>query len=180
MAIGGIIFQFASIYDGCDGEISKLKLSSSKFGEWLDTICDNITYVAFIVGVVVGAYRQGFEHIVPIGFLTVFGVGMTLGTMYLYLAKFTNSGSLVTVQKDLARDMEIQDQSFFIRMLGKIKFMMKRDFFALFFMTLCLLNKLDWILILAVIGSNLTWIVLMTMKRELAPAKAELPENSQI
>jgi CDP-L-myo-inositol myo-inositolphosphotransferase len=180
VALGGIIFQFASIYDGCDGEISKLKLSSSKFGEWLDTICDNITYVAFIVGVVVGAYRQGFEHIVPIGFLTVFGVGMTLGTMYLYLAKFTNSGSLVTVQKDLARDMEIQEQGFFIRMLGKIKFMMKRDFFALFFMTLCLLNRLDWILILAVIGSNLTWIVLLTMKRELAPAKAELPENSQI
>lgn len=180
VALGGILFKFASIYDGCDGEISKLKLSSSKFGEWLDTICDNITYVAFIVGVVVGAYRQGFEHIVPIGFLTVFGVGMTLGTMYLYLAKFTNSGSLVTVQKDLARDMEIQDQSFFIRMIGKIKFMMKRDFFALFFMTLCLLNKLDWILILAVIGSNLTWIVLMTMKRELAPAKAEIPENSQI
>lgn len=180
VALGGILFKFASIYDGCDGEISKLKLSSSKFGEWLDTICDNITYLAFVIGVVVGVYRQGYEHIVPIGILTVFGVGMTLGTMYLYLAKFTNSGSLVTVQKDLARDMETQEQSFFIRMVGKIKFMMKRDFFALFFMVLCLFNKLDWILMLAAVGSNLTWIVLMTMKRELAPAKAELPENSQI
>jgi hypothetical protein len=76
--------------------------------------------------------------------------------------------------------MEIEGQSFFVRMIGKVKFMMKRDFFALFFMVLCLFNKLDWILMFAAAGSNLTWIVLLTMKREFVPAKAGLTEKSQI
>jgi 1L-myo-inositol 1-phosphate cytidylyltransferase / CDP-L-myo-inositol myo-inositolphosphotransferase len=174
VAIGGLVFQFASIYDGCDGEVAKLKLASSKFGEWLDTVVDNVTYLIFFIGVIVGATRQGYAYILPIGILTVFGVTMCLSTMYLYLARFTNSGSLVTVQNDLTKDLEVEGQSLFIRMVTKIKFMMKRDFFALLFMTFCLFNRLDGILILSAIGSNLTWIVFLTMKREFAPAKGGL------
>ncbi len=180
VALGGLVFQFASIYDGCDGEVAKLKMASTKFGEWLDTICDNITYLAFMVGLVVGAYRQGFEYVIPLGVLTVFGILMTLTTMYFYLVRFTNSGSLVTIQKDLTRDLEAHDQNLFVRFVTKIKFMMKRDFFALFFMVLCLFNRLDSILILAAIGSNLTWIVFLTLKREfIQPTRsnAELTHN---
>ncbi len=176
VALGGVIFQFASIYDGCDGEIAKLKFSSSRFGEWLDTVCDNITYVAFFVGVVVGLSRQGSAHLVPIGLLMAFGILMTLGSMYLYLLRNTDSGSLVTVQKDIAFNLEAGEQNLLIRLLTKIKFMMKRDFFALFFMVLCLLNRLDWIVLLAAIGANLTWIVFLTMRREVATAK--VPEIS--
>jgi CDP-L-myo-inositol myo-inositolphosphotransferase len=179
IAVGGLIFQFASIYDGCDGEIAKLKLASSRLGEWLDTVCDNITYVAFFAGVVAGLYRQGEASLMPLGFLMGFGILMTLGSMYLHLARNTNSGSLVAVQKDITNGLETGEQSLPIRILGKLKFMMKRDFFALFFMVLCLLNKLDWILILAAVGANLTWILFLSMKRDvaLAGAKAELPRN---
>lgn len=177
VALGGLIFQFASIYDGCDGEIAKLKLASSKLGEWLDTVCDNITYVAFFLGVAAGVHRQGLTTLAPVGFLMGFGILMTLGSMYFHLARNTNSGSLVTVQKDIASGLETGEQGFLIRAVGRLKFMMKRDFFALFFMALCLMNRLDWILILAAVGANLTWIVFLSVKRDLAPAtvKAEIP-----
>lgn len=178
VALGGILFQFASIYDGCDGEMAKLKFSSSKFGEWLDTVCDNITYLAFFIGVFMGVFRQGNTHLVPLGIFMAFGVLMALGTMYFYLARYTNSGSLVTVQKDLSRDMEGVEQNTLIYLLGKLKFLIKRDFFALFFMVLCLANQLEWILILTALGSNVAWIVLLTMKREfIAEPKAELSQN---
>jgi len=39
-ALAGIIIQFASIIDGCDGEIARLKFLSSPYGAWLDTILD--------------------------------------------------------------------------------------------------------------------------------------------
>ena len=176
VALGGIVFQFASIYDGCDGEMAKLRFSSSKFGEWLDTICDNITYVAFFAGVFVGVFRQGHTNLAPLGLLMAFGVLMALGTMYFYLVRYTNSGSLVTVQKDLSRDMEGVDQNGLVYLLGKMKFLIKRDFFALFFMILCLANQLEWILILTALSSNVAWIVLVTMKREFVAEepKAEL------
>lgn len=179
VAVGGLLFQFASIYDGCDGEISKLKLSSSKFGEWLDTVCDNITYLAFLAGAILGVYRQGHDSYMSLGLLSAFGVVMALSTMYLYLARFTNSGSLVTVQRDLSRDLETAAPNVFLRSLGKIKFMVKRDFFAVLFMILCLMNKLEWVLILTALGSNLAWIVILTMKREFAPAEEPKPELSR-
>lgn len=179
IALGGALFQFASIYDGCDGEVAKLKLASSKLGEWLDTVCDNITYVAFFVGVVAGLYRQGESALMPVGFLMGFGILMTLGSMYLHLARHTNSGSLVTIQKDIVSELETGEQGFIIRALGKLNFLMKRDFFALFFMVLCFFNKLDWILVSSAIGVNLTWIVFLSMKRDMEPAgaKAELPRH---
>jgi CDP-L-myo-inositol myo-inositolphosphotransferase len=171
VAVGGLLFQFASIYDGCDGEVAKLKMATSKFGEWLDTVCDNVVYIAFFTGVVIGLYRQNFVFVLPLALATACGVLMTLGGMYFYLLKFTDSGSLVTVQKELSQDLADHEQNLSLRIIGKIKFMMKRDFFALFFMVLCFFNRLDWILVLAAIGANLTWIVLLTVKREFSPMK---------
>lgn len=177
VALGGILFQFASIYDGCDGEVAKLKLASSKLGEWLDTVCDNITYVVFFAGAMVGLSRQGYPSVMSLGIFSGFGVLMTLGSMYLYLIRNTDSGSLVTVERDAMRDMEAVEQNGFIRALGKLKFLAKRDFFALFFMALCLVDRLEWILILTAIGSNLMWIMVLTMKRDYIQAKAQLSRN---
>jgi len=59
MIAGGFLFWFASIADGVDGEVARLTLSESHFGEQLDTGVDQATYVAGLVGVFVGWWRQG-------------------------------------------------------------------------------------------------------------------------
>lgn len=166
VALGGILFNLSSILDGCDGEMSKLKMSQSKTGEWLDTLGDNLTYLSFFIGVMVGAYRQTHSHWVLLeSYAVSFGIAMTLGVMFYYLLRYTNSGSLVTVQKDLIEE-EKKGKSIWT-WLGKIKFMMKRDFFAMFFMGLCLLNQLGLILHLSLIGANLTWMLVLAYKKEI-------------
>ncbi len=45
--IGGLLIQFSSIVDGCDGEIARLKFMESKYGAWLDGILDR--YADFII-----------------------------------------------------------------------------------------------------------------------------------
>lgn len=37
---GGLLAQFASIVDGCDGEIARLKFQGSAYGGWLDAVLD--------------------------------------------------------------------------------------------------------------------------------------------
>ena len=37
---GAILAQFASILDGCDGEIARLKFQASKYGAWFDAVLD--------------------------------------------------------------------------------------------------------------------------------------------
>jgi len=46
----GAVIQVSSCYfDCCDGEIARLKLMSSKFGAWLDTIVDELSTVGYMV-----------------------------------------------------------------------------------------------------------------------------------
>lgn len=59
MVAGGALFWFASIADGIDGEVARLTLSESRFGEQLDTGVDQLTYLAGLAGVVTGWWRQG-------------------------------------------------------------------------------------------------------------------------
>ncbi len=175
VALGGILFQLSSIIDCTDGEVAKLKYSWSKKGQWIDTICDNLSYFAFLIGALFGVVNQGtFAHPGLLAVIMFGGVITTLGVMFYYLIRHTDSGSLVTVAKELVHDLEGETQYWPIRLLMKIKFVMKRDFFAFFFMFLCLINQLEWILVLTALGANFTWIVLVTVKREFATQKAPL------
>ncbi len=40
LLLGGILTQFSSIIDGCDGEIARLKFLKSDFGGWFDAVLD--------------------------------------------------------------------------------------------------------------------------------------------
>ena len=56
--IGAVLSVWASILDGCDGEVARLKLQASDFGCWLDTICDYLYYIFIFVGMTVGLVRS--------------------------------------------------------------------------------------------------------------------------
>jgi len=56
---GTALFWFASIADGIDGEMARLTLSESAYGEQLDTAVDHVTYLFAGAGVMVGWWRQG-------------------------------------------------------------------------------------------------------------------------
>lgn len=59
MVAGGFLFWFASIADGIDGEVARLTLSESRFGEQLDTGVDQLTHLSGLIGVLMGWWRQG-------------------------------------------------------------------------------------------------------------------------
>jgi len=59
MIAGAGLFWFASIADGIDGEMARLTLSESSFGEQLDTGVDQATYLFGLGGAILGWYRQG-------------------------------------------------------------------------------------------------------------------------
>lgn len=50
MLLGGVMLQLSSVLDGVDGEIARIKLKMSFSGEWFDSICDDITNIAFMAG----------------------------------------------------------------------------------------------------------------------------------
>ena len=71
MIAGGFLFWFASIADGVDGEVARLTLTESRFGEQLDTGVDQLTHLSGLIGVLIGWWRQGIG---PGGLLLAMGV----------------------------------------------------------------------------------------------------------
>src|SRR5260370_35192307 len=54
--VGAFLCLFASIMDGCDGEVARLKLQESDFGCWLETMCDYAFYLFLLVGMAIGRW----------------------------------------------------------------------------------------------------------------------------
>lgn len=162
---GAFLFHFSSLLDGCDGEMARLTMRESRFGEWLDTITDNLTYLCFFIGVSVGLYRMEDPYLWIGGPLLLIGVSLTLGVMFYFLVSYTTSGSLTALQLHFAK---LGQTNFFYRFLKKINFLVKRDFFAFFFLICAFFGRLDFILWSAAIGANLMWLVLLHY-RFLAP-----------
>ena len=56
--LAAVLSVWASILDGCDGEVARLKLQESDFGCWLETICDNLYYLFIFSGMAIGLVRR--------------------------------------------------------------------------------------------------------------------------
>ena len=65
----GVLIQTASILDGCDGEIARIKLLQSPQGAWLDTVLDRYSDLAIGLAVTFAAsHLDGAAWIWPAGF----------------------------------------------------------------------------------------------------------------
>lgn len=70
--LGGLLIQFLSILDGCDGEIARLKLLKTKWGAFFDTIIDRYVDIIIIFGMIYGYWSiTRNETIWVIGFFVV-------------------------------------------------------------------------------------------------------------
>lgn len=56
--LGGVAAQLASILDGVDGEIARLKFRSSRYGGYLDSILDRYADATILLGMSWLSYRQ--------------------------------------------------------------------------------------------------------------------------
>jgi len=74
LALGGLIAQFASIIDGCDGEVARLKLSESKSGGWFDAVLDRYADAFLLFGLTWHAFSVNNTYLsLVIGFAAIVG-----------------------------------------------------------------------------------------------------------
>ncbi len=74
LAIGGVLAQLASIIDGCDGEIARLKHSKSEFGGWFDAVLDRYADAVLLFGLMWHEFAAtGTNLSVVLGFAAIVG-----------------------------------------------------------------------------------------------------------
>jgi 1L-myo-inositol 1-phosphate cytidylyltransferase / CDP-L-myo-inositol myo-inositolphosphotransferase len=139
LAMGGVLFQIASILDGVDGEVARAKLLHSKAGEWLDTVCDDMTNAVFILGVTWGLHRMTLSpYWLAVGLASLAVYGVTLLVMYGNLIVSRRKPSLLAFQEEIRkadyRPGRIK------AWLVKLQPFIKRDFYGYAFMLCALLG----------------------------------------
>ncbi len=74
LLLGGLMAQFASIVDGCDGEVARLKHQCSAYGGWFDAVLDRYADAFLLFGLTWHAYAGRMDSfILLIGFMAIIG-----------------------------------------------------------------------------------------------------------
>ena len=74
LLLGGLLAQFASIIDGCDGEVARLKFQGSHYGGWLDAVLDRYADAFLLFGLTWHAYSFKMDgFVLLVGFLAIIG-----------------------------------------------------------------------------------------------------------
>jgi phosphatidylglycerophosphate synthase len=84
IALGGILLQVSSIIDGVDGELARMRLTSSHSGEWFDTICDDVINLSFLSGLGYATWSASGEQWIAYYTAGVVAISLT-GVTQLYL-----------------------------------------------------------------------------------------------
>ena len=160
--IAALLFQLTSIIDGSDGEVAKLTWTMSPQGAWIDTLCDQLSYLMFFVALPIGLYNSPAEEtyafMIPaleretflvLGGATLIAFVLMFLLMARYVRRVRGEGSMLQILKDIeASAREPGLNALLCRLVSKLAFIFRRDFFAFAAMIMLILNlagALMWI-----------------------------------
>lgn len=93
--VAGLLAQICSIFDGCDGEVARLKFQDTSYGGWFDAVLDRYADAAIILGMIYGYWALGgYMLIWIVGSIALIGTFMnsyTAGRYDTFLKKKTKT-----------------------------------------------------------------------------------------
>jgi phosphatidylglycerophosphate synthase len=164
--IGALLSLAASILDGCDGEIARLKYQESALGCWIETFGDYSYYLAIFVGLTIGAIRQtGWEIFYWLGAIALTGTLLSFGLL-IYLRNRITAGQPEKLH-DIAKTRFKAVPSRWSKIVWRLSFVATRAAMPYGIMALALVNALPLVVILAAVGANIYWLSLVLKLRHL-------------
>jgi phosphatidylglycerophosphate synthase len=126
VAVGAVLFHAASVFDGVDGEIARVKFQATKFGALLDSILDHIVMVAWILAIGYVIYWRGGSFFYPIlGYVVFFCTAVGSAMVNYEQVVKTRSGQPMEVEWDFEKE-EHKDK-LISKVINSIRFFVSRD-----------------------------------------------------
>jgi phosphatidylglycerophosphate synthase len=170
-ALGGFLSLAASVLDGCDGEIARLKYQESALGCWIETFGDYSYYIAIFVGLTVGAVRiTGWPIFYWLGALALAGTLIAFALL-IYLRSRITAGQPEKLHT-IAKARFKAEPSWWSRIVWRISFVATRSAMPYGIFALSLVGLLPLVVVLAAIGSNTYWVSLVLKLRHLLGERA--------
>ena len=135
--IGALVLQMATILDRCDGEVARITLKESKFGQWFDTALDQLSYFSMFIGIATCLNNPSFFPLTNINILikqfsiiNIILYIIFITTVLFFMIRRTSNGSLAYYPGEVDKRVPIQERSLFYRLISKYRFLLKREFFS--------------------------------------------------
>jgi phosphatidylglycerophosphate synthase len=166
LVVAAFCFHSQSVLDGCDGEMSRITFRTSKTGEWMDTIGDDLTNYGFFAGAGVGIYRATSNPLFLWAGLFVVLCGIiTSSIQYSYLIKI-GSGDLLKYPLGVGNAPGADfEKGAIAKFIDSISPLFKRDTFVFLTFLSALVGLLPVMLIIFAFGA--LSIVIATLKAEI-------------
>jgi uncharacterized protein (TIRG00374 family) len=170
--LGALLCLFASILDGCDGEVARMKLLESDFGCWLETVCDYVFYLFLLVGMTVGQWRSSGSK----SYLAWGGV-LLFGALASFLAVGWQRRRLATGRPEQLlgiwqSHVESRSSNPLMHAARHLEFIVRRCFFPYALVVFAFLGIMKLAFILSVVGANLVWPIALYSTWSFAGAQA--------
>jgi phosphatidylglycerophosphate synthase len=174
MLTGAILSWFASVLDGCDGEVARLKLQESDFGCWLETVCDYLYYLFIFAGMTIGLVRSsGNRTYLLWGGLLVFGAIASMLTVGLQRQRLTG-GRPEQYLGMWQKQADSRSSNPFMFLGRHTEFIIRRCFLPYVFLFFALFSVMNWLLIAGAVGANLVWMIALYSCLTFVPARASM------
>ena len=166
LALAGIFWQMAAIFDRCDGEIARVKLAESKFGAWFDTVTDNIAYLSAYAGLLIAVNRTMDPWYLHLAISAAVAILLTIVVMYAYAIK-TGSGSLQRYLVGFSQHVPAEQKGHIYRWMERYSFIAKRDFFSFVYLIFCVTNQFELLYWFTVGGAHLMAFGVLLSQRKM-------------
>lgn len=153
--LAGLLFELASIFDGCDGEVARLTYNTSDRGAFSDVLLDASSYIIFFSGLALGLYRYKLDS----NYLTLMTIFLLSAAWYYYnLARYSRSSGIGKKIFLVAKEIESRPEkekklSLVDKIAAKVAFAVRRDFFATAVFVLLALGQAPAVIYLICFGS---------------------------
>jgi phosphatidylglycerophosphate synthase len=169
--LGAFLCLWASILDGCDGEVARLKLLESDFGCWLETVCDYLFYLFLFVGMTIGLWRSSESNsYLVLGALLLFGaIASFLATGWeRHRLAGESPEQLLRIWQSHAESRSSNPFLYFGRHL---EFIIRRCFFPYALLFFALFNIMNVAFVISAIAANLVWPIALYSSRAFGGAR---------
>jgi len=156
--VAGLLFQFVSIFDGCDGEIARLTFRFSALGTRLDNLCDFVTLVVFLINLPIGLYAATADvQYLVLGAVAILAMAVFYLLLLVRIKLSGHRGNIAEIARQVQdKDKTGQPLGWLDRLGVRLGFIYRKEFVSLYAMAFCLFNLAEVVLwttvILASVG----------------------------
>ncbi|MEW5766901.1 MAG: sugar phosphate nucleotidyltransferase [bacterium] len=147
--LGGLLVQLSSIFDGVDGELARLKYSSSYLGSWLDKVFDRIGTSLITLAATWGYYRITHHN----------QLWTLCGLVFLTNILYWTSNETLSIMGIIGKDHPIRERRFnrwFLK--HELSLVFCHDVFMFVLALGIILGLIEPVFWLIIIWRNLYWV----------------------